>query len=95
MTVGLDNNSNSEEESSNKRQPMGELSNTVFKKARPNTQPRWHSQSYMVFLALRDHPDHCLPRNELLHAAVNMDKKISKELGLPRVFKGKVSGEQQ
>ncbi|KAI8886029.1 hypothetical protein K501DRAFT_178546 [Backusella circina FSU 941] len=68
---------------------MGELSNTVFKKARSSTQPRWHSQSYMVFLALRQHPEHCLPRNELLHAAVNLDKKISGELGLPRVFKGK------
>lgn len=58
--------------------------------ARLSTQPRWHNQSYMLFLALRQHPDRCLPRTELIKAALAMDKKISDELNLPKVFRGKV-----
>lgn len=58
--------------------------------ARLSTQPRWHNQSYMLFLALRQHPDRCLPRTELIKAALAMDKKISDELKLPKVFRGKV-----
>ncbi|KAH8556147.1 hypothetical protein BGW37DRAFT_418045 [Umbelopsis sp. PMI_123] len=57
--------------------------------ARLSTQPRWHNQSYMLFLALRQHPDRCLPRTELIKAALAMDKKISDELKLPKVFRGK------
>ncbi|KAG2182427.1 hypothetical protein INT43_007357 [Umbelopsis isabellina] len=57
--------------------------------ARLSTQPRWHNQSYMLFLALRQHPDRCLPRTELIKAALAMDKKISDELNLPKVFRGK------
>jgi hypothetical protein len=44
----------------------------------------------MLFLALRQHPDRCLPRTELIKAALAMDKKISDELNLPKVFRGKV-----
>ncbi|KAI8377628.1 uncharacterized protein BYT42DRAFT_497308 [Radiomyces spectabilis] len=56
---------------------------------RPSTQPRWHSQSYMMFLALRQHPDRCLPRTQLIKAAIDLDKKISQERNLPKVFRGK------
>ncbi|KAF7732889.1 hypothetical protein EC973_000165 [Apophysomyces ossiformis] len=56
---------------------------------RSSTQPRWHNQSYMLFLALRQHPDQCLPRTELIKAALAMDKKISEERHLPKVFRGK------
>ncbi|KAI9019309.1 hypothetical protein CLU79DRAFT_759648 [Phycomyces nitens] len=54
-----------------------------------STQPRWHSQSYMVFLALRQHPERSLPRTDLIRAALALDKKISEERHLPRVFRGK------
>ncbi|KAI8150088.1 hypothetical protein BJV82DRAFT_503361 [Fennellomyces sp. T-0311] len=56
---------------------------------RAATQPRWHNQAYMLFLALRQHPDRCLSRPELIKAALALDEKISKERNLPRVFKGK------
>ncbi|KAI9491420.1 hypothetical protein BDB00DRAFT_959623 [Zychaea mexicana] len=56
---------------------------------RSATQPRWHNQAYMLFLALRQHPDRCLSRPELIKAALALDEKISKERKLPRVFKGK------
>ncbi|KAI8975415.1 hypothetical protein BDF20DRAFT_914349 [Mycotypha africana] len=56
---------------------------------RSKLAPRWYNQSYMLFLALRQHPERCLPRGALCRAAVEMDKKISKELNLPRVFLGK------
>lgn len=58
--------------------------------SRSSTQPRWHNQAYMLFLALRQHPDRCLSRPELIKAALALDEKISKERNLPRVFKGKV-----
>ncbi|KAI7855117.1 hypothetical protein BDC45DRAFT_506589 [Circinella umbellata] len=56
---------------------------------RSAVQPRWHNQAYMLFLALRQHPDRCLSRPELIRAALALDEKISKERNLPRVFKGK------
>ncbi|RUS12890.1 hypothetical protein BC938DRAFT_478327, partial [Jimgerdemannia flammicorona] len=59
------------------------------RRSKPSMQPRWHTQSYMVFLALRQHPAKCLPRTQLIKAALEMDKKISEERGLPRVFRGK------
>jgi hypothetical protein len=52
--------------------------------------PRWHTQAYMVFLALREHPNRCLSRPDLILAALAMDEKISKERNLPRVFNSKV-----
>ncbi|KAI7871564.1 hypothetical protein BDF14DRAFT_1762343 [Spinellus fusiger] len=64
------------------------LEHTVRPSAR-SVQPRWHSQSYMVFLALRQHPERSLPRTDLIRAALALDKKISEERQLPRVFRGK------
>lgn len=54
--------------------------------------PRWHSQAYLLFLALKQHPAKCLPRTELIRAALELDEKISKEYKLPRLFRGKVRG---
>lgn len=53
--------------------------------------PRWHSQAYLLFLALKQHPAKCLPRTELIRAALELDEKISEEYKLPRLFRGKVS----
>lgn len=67
-----------------------EGSRSSFKKVRPDSHPRWHNQAYMLFLALRQHPDLCMPRGELIKAALELDKKISSEMSLPLVFRGKV-----
>lgn len=58
--------------------------------SRSSAQPRWHNQAYMLFLALRESPNRSLPRKQLIDGALEMDKRISKDRGLPRVFKGKV-----
>src|SRR5690554_1060504 len=57
---------------------------------RSKVKPRWHTQPYMVFLALRSMPNRTATRHELLAAAVELDRKFSAEKGLPRVFTGKV-----
>ncbi|KAG2188694.1 hypothetical protein INT44_003833, partial [Umbelopsis vinacea] len=80
------NGSEQEQDKTPITQRRGNKSNPF---ARLSTQPRWHNQSYMLFLALRQHPDRCLPRTELIKAALAMDKKISDELKLPKVFRGK------
>ncbi|KAF9437687.1 hypothetical protein BGZ76_011599 [Entomortierella beljakovae] len=43
----------------------------------------------MMFLALRSMPNHSAARQELINAAVALDRKFSAEKGLPRVFTGK------
>ncbi|KAJ1973174.1 hypothetical protein H4R34_005169, partial [Dimargaris verticillata] len=52
-------------------------------------KPRWHTQMYIMFLALRQMPGHEAARSEIIKAAVELDKQISEERGLPRVFTGK------
>jgi hypothetical protein len=59
---------------------------------RSNVKPRWHTQPYMMFLALRSMPNHTAARQEVINAAVALDRKFSAEKGLPRVFTGKVRG---
>ncbi|KAI8389507.1 hypothetical protein BD560DRAFT_381910 [Blakeslea trispora] len=54
-----------------------------------NQQPRWHNQSYMLFLALRQHAETSMARTDLIKSALSLDKKISEERSLPRVFRGK------
>ncbi|KAI8602545.1 hypothetical protein EDD21DRAFT_284800, partial [Dissophora ornata] len=56
---------------------------------RSHFKPRWHTQPYMMFLALRAMPGRTAARQELIMAAVELDKKFSAEKGLPRVFTGK------
>ncbi|KAF9926380.1 hypothetical protein FBU30_004012 [Linnemannia zychae] len=56
---------------------------------RSNVKPRWHTQPYMMFLALRAMPNRTAARQELISAAVALDRKFSAEKGLPRVFTGK------
>ena len=76
MTHQTNNNGNSR-----RRQKVQENSN----------MPRWHSQSYLLFLALRQHPTKSLPRTDLIKAALVLDEKISRERNVPRVFRGKVN----
>ncbi|KAI8333286.1 hypothetical protein EDC96DRAFT_451243 [Choanephora cucurbitarum] len=54
-----------------------------------NQQPRWHNQSYMLFLALRQHSGTSMARTDLIKSALALDKKISEERSLPKVFRGK------
>lgn len=55
-----------------------------------NQQPRWYSQSYMLFLALRQHDEETMARTDLIKTALSLDNKISAERKLPKVFRGKV-----
>jgi hypothetical protein len=45
----------------------------------------------MMFLALRAMPNRTAARQELISAAVALDRKFSAEKGLPKVFTGKVN----
>ncbi|KAI7899368.1 uncharacterized protein BX663DRAFT_555004 [Cokeromyces recurvatus] len=54
-----------------------------------NQQPRWHNQAYMLFLALRQHPERTMARTDLIKSAISWDAKISEERSLPKVFGGK------
>ncbi|KAI8375126.1 hypothetical protein BD560DRAFT_349868 [Blakeslea trispora] len=91
-----DSNETSESDSTKRVKrllPADESSEKIaFKRSRSSAQPRWHNQSYMVFLALRQHPERSLPRRELIEAALALDRKISSELGLPKVFRGRTPG---
>ncbi|CAO3622823.1 unnamed protein product [Cunninghamella blakesleeana] len=42
-----------------------------------SVQPRWHNQACMLFLALRQHPKHEMPRTELINAALELDKNLT------------------
>ncbi|KAJ2466176.1 hypothetical protein EV174_006561, partial [Coemansia sp. RSA 2320] len=44
---------------------------------------------YVMFLALRQSPGYTSSRSELVRSAVELDKRISKERGLPKAFTGK------
>ncbi|KAI8334185.1 hypothetical protein BC941DRAFT_356691 [Chlamydoabsidia padenii] len=68
------------------------LNNPRRTKSLCHTTPRWYNQHYIIFLALREHPDHCLSRPALIDAALALDAKISKERNLPRVFRSKTPG---
>ena len=65
-------------------------SNCLKRKRETAIQPRWYNQSYLLFLALRQAPNHSLSRLKLIEKAIELDKKIGNELQLPRVFRGKV-----
>lgn len=52
-------------------------------------RPRWFNQSFLVFMALRQ-AGTPLPRGELIRRALELDKKIGAERGLPPCFTGKV-----
>ncbi|KAJ1677293.1 hypothetical protein EV182_006465, partial [Spiromyces aspiralis] len=54
------------------------------KAAHQAEKPRWYNQMYMMFLALRQSPNHTASRSELVRKAVELDKKISEERNLPR-----------
>ncbi|KAJ2810828.1 hypothetical protein H4S07_002443 [Coemansia furcata] len=44
---------------------------------------------YVMFLALRQSPGYTSSRSELVRSAVELDRRISEERGLPRAFTGK------
>ncbi|KAG0053829.1 hypothetical protein BGZ83_000373 [Gryganskiella cystojenkinii] len=69
--------------------PRSSSNNGATTPQRSHFKPRWHTQPYMMFLALRAMPDRTAARQELIMAAVELDKKFSAEKGLPRVFTGK------
>ncbi|KAI9003377.1 hypothetical protein DFJ74DRAFT_592742, partial [Hyaloraphidium curvatum] len=50
--------------------------------------PRWYNQAFLVFLALKQ-AGTPLPRGELIKRALELDKKIGSERGLPPCFTGK------
>ncbi|PVU90305.1 hypothetical protein BB559_004694 [Furculomyces boomerangus] len=52
-------------------------------------RPRWYNQTYILFLALRQCKNYTASRKDLLEKAVKLDKKMSKELGIPKVYTGK------
>ncbi|KAI8982148.1 hypothetical protein BDF20DRAFT_453507 [Mycotypha africana] len=52
--------------------------------------PRWHNQSFMLYLALRQHTESStMARTDLIKAALAWDTKLSEEHSLPKVFRGK------
>ena len=72
--------------------PHGGLSfgNSTVATARAKLgRPRWFNQSFLVFMALRQ-AGTPLPRGELIRRALELDKKIGLERGLPPCFTGKV-----
>jgi hypothetical protein len=58
--------------------------------AASSLHPRWHNQSCMLFLALRQHPEHAMPRTDLINTALALDNTISTERDFPLAFRGKV-----
>lgn len=56
-----------------------------------NQQPRWHNQAYMLYLALRQHTEKTMARTDLIKSALAIDKRISEERLVPKVFRGKVT----
>ncbi|CAO3592693.1 unnamed protein product [Absidia cylindrospora] len=55
----------------------------------PTQLPRWYKQSYMLFLALRQHPDHAMARTDLIKSALNLERDISTKMNFPKVFGGR------
>ncbi|KAJ2743935.1 hypothetical protein GGI20_003373 [Coemansia sp. BCRC 34301] len=64
-------------------------SDTKPKREPPVLRPRWYNQMYVMFLALRQSPGYTSSRSELVRSAVELDRRISEERGLPRAFTGK------
>ncbi|KAJ2009164.1 hypothetical protein GGI04_000677 [Coemansia thaxteri] len=67
----------------------GSLSCPTTCTKREPARPRWYNQMYVMFLALRQSPGYTSSRSELVRSAVELDKRISKERGLPKAFTGK------
>ncbi|KAI8920117.1 hypothetical protein DFJ77DRAFT_427034 [Powellomyces hirtus] len=51
-------------------------------------KPRWYNQTYLMFLALRK-AGKPIPRNILIPMALQLDREISRDRGLPQLFGGK------
>ena len=55
-----------------------------------NEQPRWHNQTFMLYLALRHQPEETMARTDLIKSALAIDDKICRERSVSKVFRGKV-----
>ncbi|KAJ9082290.1 hypothetical protein DSO57_1005743 [Entomophthora muscae] len=70
--------------------PMGRQRRTASTQGN-SSRPRWQRHDMIVYIALCNIPGQVACRAELLKAAIDLDRKISKEKGIPHVFKGKVA----
>jgi hypothetical protein len=61
---------------------------SISRKEEASKKPRWWTQNYLLFLAMRT-SDKPLTRKELIPRALALDKKIAKERNLPTLFHGK------
>ncbi|KAI8825609.1 uncharacterized protein EV422DRAFT_583031 [Fimicolochytrium jonesii] len=52
-------------------------------------RPRWYNQTYILFLALKELGNGPVPRGQLIPKALELDKRIAEEKGLPPLFGGK------
>ncbi|PVU93077.1 hypothetical protein BB561_003484 [Smittium simulii] len=66
-----------------------EINTTQINLLNKSTRPRWYNQAYLVFLALRQSENFTATRKQLLAKVVELDKKFSNKLGVPRAFNGK------
>jgi hypothetical protein len=73
-----------------KRFSIEALSYAYSERSKVKKYPRWHTQPYLLFLALRQQPDLTLSRKELLKEALKLDEKFNSTYGLPKLFHGHV-----
>lgn len=55
----------------------------------PPFPPRWYTQQYMLFLALREAEGHPLTRGQVISRAIELNQEIAQKRGFPLLFKGK------
>ncbi|KAJ3215855.1 hypothetical protein HK099_006167 [Clydaea vesicula] len=60
----------------------------IVKIKKGGDRPRWYNQSYLILMVLRE-AGTPLSRSELMKRTLLLDKKISKEKNLPKLFGGK------
>ncbi|OLY85085.1 hypothetical protein AYI68_g735 [Smittium mucronatum] len=51
-------------------------------------RPRWYNQVYVLFLALRQCKNYISPKSELLRKAIDLDYRLSMDLGVRKAFSG-------
>lgn len=79
-------NANSEiSQPSHSHRPLPQLT-----KLERENRPRWWTQSMLLHLVLRQASGKPMSRRELIPKALELDARIAKERGLPRLFGGKV-----
>ena len=77
-----------EDPNSKRRQKKGK--STPGKRAAvADNRPRWLNANYLLFRALLNHPKKAMARTALINAALDLEKKLCRELGIPAVIRGK------